>query len=155
MHTDHLDGSGANFDGWDDPSILPRRRKTGGRKKGTPNKRTAARQAAIAAITASGKDPISFFADLLKNEQAPLELRFQAAKELAPYTHPKLASIESRTGGQTHEDRLKAYQNLLSEEGKPKRLIEHEERGAGLDEIMEGDGVGPCVPHRDTRIHVL
>jgi hypothetical protein len=97
MRTDHLDGSAANSDGWDDPSILPPRRKTGGRKKGTPNKRTAARRAAIAAITASGKDPISFFADLLRNEQAPLDLRFAAAKELAPYTHPKLASIESRT----------------------------------------------------------
>jgi hypothetical protein len=54
--------------------------RRGGRKKGTPNKRTAARQAAI---TASGKDPISFFADLLRNEQAPLDLSFQAAKELA------------------------------------------------------------------------
>ena len=29
---------------------------------------------------------------------------FQAAKELAPYTHPKLTSIESRTCGRTHED---------------------------------------------------
>jgi hypothetical protein len=116
MRTDHLDGSAANSDGWDDPSILPRKRKTGGRKKGTPNKRTAARQAAIAAITASGKDPITFFADLLKNEQAPLELRFQAAKELAPYTHPKLASIESRTGGRTHEDRLEEYRRLLSDD---------------------------------------
>ena len=70
--------------------------RRGGRKKGTPNKRTAERQAVLAAIKASGKDPISFFADLLRNEQAPLELRFQAAKELAPYTHPKLTSIESR-----------------------------------------------------------
>src|SRR6476660_8793988 len=88
--------------------------RRGGRKKGTPNKRTAERQAMLAAIKASGNDPISFFADLLRNEQAPLELRFQAAKELAPYTHPKLASIESRTGGRTHEDRLEEYRNLLS-----------------------------------------
>jgi NAD(P)-dependent dehydrogenase (short-subunit alcohol dehydrogenase family) len=57
---------------------------------------------------ASGKDPISFFADLLRNEEAPLDLRFQAAKELAPFVHPKLASVEARIGGQTHEDRLAA-----------------------------------------------
>jgi hypothetical protein len=102
-------------------SIMPRGgskpgERRGGRKKGTPNKRTAERQAAIAAITASGKDPISFFADLLRNEQAPLDLRFQAAKELAPYAHPKLASVESRTGGQTHEDRLEEYRRLLSDD---------------------------------------
>jgi hypothetical protein len=59
------------------------------------------------------------FADLLKNESAPLELRFAAAKELAPYVHPKLASIEARGGGQSHEDRLAKLQRLLptAEEG--------------------------------------
>jgi hypothetical protein len=62
--------------------------KRSGRKKGSKNKRTLERAEALAAIKASGKDPISFFADLLRNEGAPLELRFQAAKELAPYIHP-------------------------------------------------------------------
>src|SRR5215813_5630431 len=98
------------------PIALLKRRKTGGRRKGTPNKRTAERQVAIAAITASGKSPMSFFADLLGNEQAPLELRFQAAKELAPYVHPRLASIESRTGGMTHEDRLAELAKLASDD---------------------------------------
>jgi len=98
------------------PVVLPKRRKTGGRQKGTPNKRTAERQVAIAAIRASGKSPMAFFADLLANEQAPLELRFQAAKELAPYVHPKLASIESRTGGMTHEDRLAELAKLASDD---------------------------------------
>jgi hypothetical protein len=84
------------------PGVLPRRPKTGGRKKGTPNKSTVARKRAIEAIKASGKDPVTFFADLLRNEDAPLELRFQAAEELAPFVHPKLASIEARTGGHTH-----------------------------------------------------
>jgi hypothetical protein len=92
-----------------------RRPKTGGRKAGTPNKRTAERQRAIEAIKASGKDPISFFADLLRNEEAPLDLRFQAAKELAPFVHPKLASVEARMGGQTHEDRLAEARKLLEE----------------------------------------
>ena len=64
------------------PAVLPRRQKTGGRKVGTPNKRTLERQRAVEAIKASGKDPVSFFADLLRNESAPLELQFQAAKEL-------------------------------------------------------------------------
>jgi hypothetical protein len=49
---------------------------------------------------------VTFFSGLLKNEDAPLDLRFQAAKELAPYGHPKLTSIEARSGGMGHEEWL-------------------------------------------------
>jgi hypothetical protein len=98
------------------PDGLPKRRKTGGRQKGTPNKRTIERQAAIATIKASGKSPMAFFADLLANEEAPLDLRFQAAKELAPYVHPRLASTESRSGGMSHEERLEQLRELLSDD---------------------------------------
>lgn len=94
-----------------------RRKKTGGRKKGTPNKSTLAQRTVVAKLRASGKDPITFFSDLLRNERAPLELRFQAAKELAPYMHPKLSSIESRTGGKTHEDRLEELRRMAQDEG--------------------------------------
>lgn len=97
---------------------LPKRLKTGGRKKGTPNKRTSERRAAIAAIKASGRSPIDFFTDLLKNEDAPLELRFSAAKELGPYVHPKLASVEARTGGKTHEERLEALMKMAEDTGE-------------------------------------
>ena len=106
---EHLVNSGGSIG-------LPKKPKTGGRQKGTPNKRTAERQAAIAAIKASGKSPIDFFNDLLKNEEAPLELRFSAAKELAPYVHPKLASVESRVGGKTHEQRLEELQDMLRDD---------------------------------------
>ena len=98
-----------------EPVVLPKRRKTGGRQKGTPNKRTAERQEAIAVIKASGTSPMAFFADLLGNEQAPLELRFQAAKELAPFVHPKLASVESRAGGKTHEQRLEELMKMAED----------------------------------------
>ena len=96
------------------PLLAPRRPKPpgSGRKKGTPNKATLAHRTAVAALKASGKDPITFFSDLLRNESAPLDLRFQAAKELAPYVHPKLASVEARTGGMTHEARLEALQKM-------------------------------------------
>jgi hypothetical protein len=97
------------------PIALGKRQKTGGRQKGTPNRRTVEPQAALAAIKASGTSPMAFFADLLANEQAPLELRFQAAKELAPYVHPRLASVESRTGGMTHEDRLEMLRKMAED----------------------------------------
>jgi hypothetical protein len=97
-------------------------RKRAAGRKGSKNKRTLERARVIAAIKASGTDPVSFFSDLLRNESAPLDLRFQAAKELAPYVHPKLNSIESRIGGLTHEDRLKQYRKLLSDDEEPLAL---------------------------------
>jgi hypothetical protein len=98
-----------------EPVRLLRRPKTGGRRAGTPNKKTVERRLAIENIKASGKDPVSFFADLLRNEAAPLDLRFAAAKELAPFVHPRLASVEARTGVQSHEDRLAAAHALLAD----------------------------------------
>jgi hypothetical protein len=82
------------------------RKKRGGRKPGSKNKRTIEREKAVATITASGADPVTFFSGLLKNKDAPLDLRFQAAKELAPYGQPKLTSIEARSGGMGHEEWL-------------------------------------------------
>jgi hypothetical protein len=91
--------------------VLPRRRKTGGRKKGTPNKRTVERNRQLADLKFSGQDPITFFTAIMRDEEAPYEERKYAAAELLPYYHPKLSSIEARTGGASHEDRL---QRLLS-----------------------------------------
>jgi hypothetical protein len=112
-----LDGSGIDAEQWGEPSAIPRRQKTGGRQKGTPNKKNADRARLLAELKVDGKDPVSFFASILKNEDAPLDLRFAAAKELAPYAHPKLSSIEARTGGKSHEDRLEELQSMLSDEG--------------------------------------
>jgi hypothetical protein len=66
-------------------------KKTGGRRKGTPNKATALRQEAIAA---SGLAPLAYLLSVLRNEQESYERRFEAAKAAAPYVHPKLAAIE-------------------------------------------------------------
>ena len=94
--------------------------KTGGRKKGTPNKATAERQAAVAA---SGKTPLSimlenmrladaeaqsltailFGPDAPQGEEAVAlmsemwifrDAAQRYAKEAAPYVHPKLAAIQ-------------------------------------------------------------
>ncbi len=65
--------------------------KTGGRKKGTPNKATAKRQAEVAK---SGKTPMQFLLDRMRNPEADMAERIECAKAAAPYVHPKLASIE-------------------------------------------------------------
>jgi hypothetical protein len=64
-------------------------------------------------LRVDGKDPVSFFSSILRNESAPLDLRFAAAKELAPYAHPKLAAVGARIGVKSHEDRLEELQAML------------------------------------------
>jgi len=111
--------------------------RRGGRQKGTPNKKTQLKQRAYKLIKASGKTPLEFFADILKDEKNPLDIRFQAAKELLPFMHPKLASIEARTGGLTHEDRLEEYRKML-EDDEPQVLKAVD--GGGAREGLEDGG---------------
>ena len=65
--------------------------KTGGRKKGTPNKATIARQAEIAT---SGLMPLEFMLSVMRDEQADTATRLDAAVKAAPYVHPKLAAVD-------------------------------------------------------------
>jgi hypothetical protein len=71
-------------------------RKTGGRKKGTPNKATAARQAEFAA---SGLTPLDFMLEVMRSEENDLAVRLDAAVKAAPYCHPRLAAIDSTHRG--------------------------------------------------------
>jgi hypothetical protein len=66
-------------------------KKTGGRKKGTPNKATAKRAAEIAA---SGLTPLDFLLSVIRDNEADISSRLEAAKAAAPYVHPKLANVE-------------------------------------------------------------
>jgi hypothetical protein len=68
--------------------------KTGGRRKGTPNQATAARQAEIAA---SGLTPLDFMLSVMRDEQANTAARLDAAA--APYVHPKLAVLDHTHSG--------------------------------------------------------
>ncbi len=77
---------------------MARGAKYGGRVKGTPNKATAAKAEAIAS---SGLTPLDFMLDVMRDQRNPLHLRASAAKDAAPYVHPRLANIEhtGRNGG--------------------------------------------------------
>lgn len=82
------------------------KRQGAGRKKGIPNKRTQALQAAV---EASGVTPLDFMLGIMRGEApegaqaaeqiAFASLRFEAAKAAAPYVHPKLANIEHKGDG--------------------------------------------------------
>ena len=70
-------------------------KKTGGRKKGVPNKATLARQEAVAA---SGLTPLDFLLDTMRDEGQELGTRLDAAKAAAQYVHPKLQPVDGKTG---------------------------------------------------------
>jgi hypothetical protein len=89
------------------PKGLP---KTGGRRKGVRNKRTTELQARI---RASGMDPLAFMIAVMRNPQAPLEMRFAAAQAAAPYVHPKLSAIQHNgTDGGAMQVEVKHYTDI-------------------------------------------
>ena len=63
----------------------------GGRKKGTPNKATAAKAQSIAN---SGLTPLDYLLSLMRDDDQEPHIRADAAKAAAPYVHPKLANVE-------------------------------------------------------------
>jgi hypothetical protein len=65
--------------------------KTGGRKKGVPNKKTAELQAAV---VASGETPLEYMLRVMRDPAADSTRRDDMAKAAAPYVHPKLAAIQ-------------------------------------------------------------
>ncbi len=84
--------------------------RRGGRRKGTPNRATAARKAAI---SESGMTPLEFVLSVLRDEDAPTKERMWAARVALPYCHAKLRPVAANAGGVevqvvhiTHEERL-------------------------------------------------
>lgn len=65
--------------------------KTGGRKKGVPNKASAARAAEIAA---TGETPAEYMLRVMRDRTVEHDRRDKMAVAAAPYVHPKLAAIE-------------------------------------------------------------
>ena len=66
-------------------------RKTGGRQKGTPNRRTQEAQQILAEL---GCDPIEGMARIATDESNSAELRGRMLAELAQYAYPKRKAVE-------------------------------------------------------------
>lgn len=66
-------------------------KKTGGRQKGTPNRKNAA---LVAAVEASGLTPLEYMLSVLRSPETPPDMKFEAAKAAAPYVHARLAAVE-------------------------------------------------------------
>jgi hypothetical protein len=69
--------------------------KTGGRKKGSLNKKTILRaQAALK----QGLIPLEFLISVLADETKDIAVRLDAAKSAAPYVHPRLQTTTVQGG---------------------------------------------------------
>lgn len=71
------------------------KREGAGRKAGTPNSASAAREAEI---KASGLTPLDYMLSILRDETKDDKDRMWAAEKAAPYVHPKLANVEHSGG---------------------------------------------------------
>lgn len=91
-------------------------KKTGGRKKGTPNKATARREREIAK---SGPTPLEYMLEVMRNPKADNARRDDMAKAAAPYVHPKLSSMQHRGAVGTYnlsklsDDELDRLESIL------------------------------------------
>ena len=86
-------------------------RKTGGRRKGSANKKTLEVQHKLAAL---GCDPIAGMAQIAMNRKNSAELRGRMFSELAQYIAPKRKAIE-------HTGEEGAAMRIIVETGVPPR----------------------------------
>ncbi len=79
--------------------------KTGGRAKGTPNKRTVEVKQIL---EQQGCDPIEGMIRIAENTELDITIRLSAYKELAQYVYPKRKAVEHSGGVEliSHEDAL-------------------------------------------------
>src|SRR5260221_7486186 len=65
--------------------------RRGGRRKGTPNKKTREFRESV---EASGLTPLEYMLAVLRDETAPVERRHEMAKAAAPFVHPRLQTTK-------------------------------------------------------------
>jgi hypothetical protein len=88
---------------------MPRggKRPGAGRKVGSRNKATLIAEAREREIVISGKDPLDYMLEVMRNPDASWRRRDEMAKAAAPYLHARLAAVEySGTIEQTPVERL-------------------------------------------------
>ena len=94
-------------------------RKTGGRRRGTPNKLT---QSVIDRLAELGCDPIEGMAKIAADEAAPVELRARMFAELAQYVAPKRKAIDHRLEPEAAEAMRLTRIEIVGVEPDPNRF---------------------------------
>ena len=107
--------------------------RRGGRQKGTLNRKTAEQKAFLQSIIGTPEgDPFLIVMGAIKSPETPPDIKLRLCIEMMPYVRPKLASIEQRDGGRSHEDRLAELQRMLAEDDTPQPVVIEGEAVAAL-----------------------
>src|SRR5260370_1994642 len=90
-------GSLRNWENYKGKRAMPRGSKPGerrgGRQRGTPNKKTALRNAALAAAAANPEvSPLEFLLGIMRDPNVSSEFRIKAAQATFPFVHAKTGS---------------------------------------------------------------
>ncbi len=86
-------------------------KKTGGRKKGTPNKATTAAKIR-AEVAASGEVPLDYMLRVMRDKTVEPVRRDAMAKAAAPYVHPSLASVR-HSGDEQNPLRIEEVRRVI------------------------------------------
>jgi hypothetical protein len=130
----------------------PGQAKTGGRKAGTPDKKTAAlKQAVVEAVGALPDafegDSYAFLATVYKNQALPLGVRLDAAKTAIAYERARLAHVAMTTrslDSLSDEEFFRAWDSVatfLAQHGRP-RLLEQSARAPSAEMDAAGRDTG-------------
>jgi hypothetical protein len=115
--------------------------RRGGRKKGTPNRRTFVLKQAmgdhdVRRISAGLGDSVDFLRKLYQDESQPLMVRIECAKVVALFDRPRLTATTNRDGKDlprnvlpSAEYRMWARQQIREAFGLPPLTIEHGDEG--------------------------
>ena len=76
--------------------------KTGGRKRGSLNKRTITQQEQSKTVAQAAKEagltPLEYMLKVMRDPETPPQRRDDMAKACAPYMHARLAAVDPETG---------------------------------------------------------
>ena len=130
--------------------------KTGGRKAGTPNKRTVALRTATATAAeqisaALGSevfhgDAHALLMTVYKDLKQPIGLRMEAAKAALPYEKPRLASIENKIVDEFENMSDEAIEAWLDEQAEARVKARQCSHAARTSQRQPAGGLGPLRP---------
>jgi hypothetical protein len=88
------------------------KRPNAGRRVGTKTRKVAERIAVAERALAEGLTPLDYMLSILRDTNKEQAERFAAAKEAAPYLHPRLSSIEANVKAtMSHEETLRRLED--------------------------------------------
>jgi hypothetical protein len=91
-------------------------KKTGGRKKGSRNKSTMVREEELAA---SGELPRDYMLRIMRDPNADDHRRDEMAKAVAPFVHPRFATISHTGDSEKPIQRVMRIEFVRAKDGRP------------------------------------